>query len=116
MSKDHKPVIWLRAEVKTPPLSEAARLEAGFLIRMLQAGERLGMPQSRPISGIGRRCHELRIDDGGRTWRIVYRVDDDAVVIVHVFSKKSRKTPKAVVDLCRRRLKAYDGSVTHEGQ
>jgi phage-related protein len=97
-------------------MSEAARLEAGFLIRMFQAGERLRMPQSRSMPGIGRRCHELRIDDEGNTWRIVYRADEDAVVIVHVFSKKSRKTPKAVIDLCRRRLKAYDGSATHEGQ
>lgn len=33
-----------------------------------------------------------------RTWCIIYRIDEDAVVIVHVFSKKSRKTPKAVTD------------------
>lgn len=115
MSDDHKPVVWLRSEVKTPPFSENARLEAGFLIRMLQAGERLTMPQSRSMPGIGRRCHELRIDDKDRTWRIVYRVDEDAVVIVHVFSKKSRTTPKAAIDLCRRRLKAYDGSMSDEG-
>ncbi|MEN8144814.1 MAG: type II toxin-antitoxin system RelE/ParE family toxin [Gemmatimonadota bacterium] len=61
---------------------------------MLQAGERLGMPQSRPMTNIGRRCHELRVNDADSTWRIVYRIDDDAVVIVHVFSKKSRTTPK----------------------
>lgn len=110
MSEDHKPVVWLRTEVKTPPFSEAARLEAGFLIRMLQAGERLEMPQSRPMPDIGRRCHELRINDEDATWRIVYRTDEDAVVIVHVFSKKSRRTPKAVIELCRQRLKAYDGA------
>jgi phage-related protein len=110
MSEDHKPVIWLRAEVKTPPFSEAARLEAGFLIRMLQAGERLEMPQSRPMPSIGRRCHELRINDEDVTWRIIYRIDEDAVVILHVFSKQSRRTPKAVIELCRQRLKAYDGA------
>lgn len=82
---------------------------------MLQAGERLGMPQSRPMPSIGRRCHELRINDEDATWRIIYRMDEDAVVIVHVFSKKSRRTPKAVFDLCRERLRAYDGSVSNEG-
>jgi phage-related protein len=89
MSEEHRPVVWLRAEVKTPPFSEAARLAAGFLIRMLQAGERLEMPQSRPMPSIGRRCHELRINDEDVTWRIIYRLDEDAVVVLHVFSKKS---------------------------
>jgi phage-related protein len=112
MSEDHKPVVWLRSEVRTPPLSEDARLEAGFLLRMLQAGERLSMPQSRPMAAIGKRCHELRINDDASTWRIIYRVDEDAVVVVHVFSKKSRTTPKAVIRLSRERLKQYDGSTT----
>lgn len=60
------------------------------------------------MSGIGARCHELRIVDEGATWRIVYRLDDDAVVIVDVFSKKTRQTPKEVVADCRRRLRHYD--------
>lgn len=114
MSEDDKPVVWLRAEVRSPPLGENARLEAGFLIRMLQAGERLSMPQSRPMPGIGSRCHELRVNDENGTWRIIYRVDEDAIVIVHVFSKKSRKTPKAVIDLCRRRLDFYDRITSDE--
>ncbi|WP_410175623.1 type II toxin-antitoxin system RelE/ParE family toxin [Limnoraphis robusta] len=41
--------------------------------------------------------------------RIVYWVDEDAIVILEVFSKKTQKTPKAVIDACRRRLKEYDG-------
>ncbi len=111
MSEDHKPVVWYGAEVKSPPFSQVARLEAGFLIRMLQAGERLSMPQSRPMPNIGRRCHELRVNDQNGTWRIVYRIDDDAVILVHVFSKQSRTTPKTVIEVCQERLKAYDGSV-----
>jgi hypothetical protein len=31
-----KPIAWLKGEVKTPPLSAAARLEAGYLLRQLQ--------------------------------------------------------------------------------
>jgi phage-related protein len=108
MAPDHKPVVWLRAEVKTPPFSEKARLEAGFLIRMLQAGEQLGMPKSRPMPGIAPRCHELRVNDGDTAWRIVYRTDEDAIVIVRVFAKKSRTTPRKEIDLCRSRLAEYD--------
>jgi phage-related protein len=38
----------------------------------------------------------------------VYRVDPDAIVIAEVFAKKTAKTPAAVLDACRRRLKEYD--------
>lgn len=109
MSRDHRPVVWLRSEVKSPPFSEIARLKAGFLIRMLQAGEGLEMPHSRPMPVIGPRCHELRVNDGGVTWRLVYRLDEDAVVIAHVFGKKGRATARHIIDRCRARLAEYDG-------
>ncbi len=60
-----KPLVWLRGEVKTPPFSHAARLEAGYLLRLLQEGELFGLPHSRPMPVIGPRCHELRITDEG---------------------------------------------------
>jgi phage-related protein len=66
------------------------------------------LPHSRPIPAIGPRCHELRIQDRAVTWRIVYRLDPDAVVIAEVFSKKTRTTPGAVIQNCRRRLRTYD--------
>jgi phage-related protein len=75
---------------------------------MLQKGEHLGMPSSRPMPEIGPGCRELRINDEGVTWRIVHRIDPDAVVIVEVFTKKTRKTPKAVIQRCKDRLKRYD--------
>ena len=60
------------------------------------------------MPSVGPRCHELRVTDRGQSWRIVYRIDDDAIVIVEVFSKKTRRTPKDVIDKCQKRLKAYD--------
>jgi len=71
MSPHDKPLVWLHGEIKTPPFSAAARLEAGVLLRLLQRGERLAMPASRPMPAIGPRCHELRIVDENVTWRIV---------------------------------------------
>lgn len=103
-----KPLVWLKGEVKTPPFSHLARIEAGYLLRRLQMGESLGMPQSRPMPIIGANCHELRIRDVGQNWRIIYRIDIDAVVIVEVFRKKSQATPKSVIDTCRKRLSRYD--------
>ena len=108
MSPKDKPIAWLHGEVKTPPLSVEARLEAGFLLRQLQQGVRLGMPQSRPMPTIGPRCHELRINDEAVSWRIVYRADPDAVVIAEVFNKKTQQTPRSVILSCQRRLKEYD--------
>ena len=108
MGQSDKPLVWLHGEIKTPPFSPAARLEAGILLRRLQKGEALGMPHSRPMPAVGPRCHELRVRDGAAAWRILYRVDADAVVILEVFSKKTQATPKAVIDTCRKRLREYD--------
>ena len=107
VSPKDKPLAWLHGEIKIPPLSPSARVEAGFLLRQLQRGELLSMPQSRPMPSIGPRCHELRINDIDGTWRLVYRIDKDAIVILEIFAKKSGKTPKSVIELCRKRLKEY---------
>jgi phage-related protein len=114
MATTDKPLVWLRGEVKTPPFSAAARLEAGMLLRRLQGGERLSMPHSRPMPSIGSRCHELRIVDVGKTWRIVYRLDADAVVIADVFQKATQQTPARVIAACERRLKHYDRVIREE--
>ena len=108
MAGTDKPVVWLAGEVKTPPFSKEARVEAGFLLRRLQRGETLGMPQARPMPALGRRCYELRIRDEERNWRIMVRADGDAVVIVDVFAKKTRTTPRKVIEVCRERLRRYD--------
>ena len=108
MNRGEKPLVWLRGEVKTPPFSREARLEAGMLLRRLQRSENLHLPHSRPMPSIGARSHELRINDVDKSWRIVYRIDVDAIVILAVFAKKSGKTPKKVIDGCKRRLRNYD--------
>jgi len=107
MSPGDKPLVWLAGEVRSPPLSDEARVEAGFLLRRVQAGENLSLPHSRPIPSIGGACHELRIVDKNATWRVVYFVATDAVVILEVFSKKTQETPKHVIEACKRRLQAY---------
>jgi len=108
VSPSDKPLVWLHGEIRTPPFSQAARIEAGYLLRLLQKGQPVGMPRSRAMSVVGPRCHELRVRDAGADWRIVYRLDSDAVVILEVFSKKTRTTAKTVIDACTRRLREYD--------
>lgn len=110
MEPPEKPLVWLHGEVKTPPFSPAARVEAGVLLRRLQRGEKLSLPHSRPMPGIGPRCHELRIVDEDKTWRIVYRTDPDAIIIVEVFEKKTAKTPRSVIEASKARLRRYDAA------
>ena len=107
MEKD-KPLVWLHGEVKSPPFSKPARIEAGYLLRRLQKGDSPSMPWSRTMPSIGPRCHELRITDEKLEWRIIYRIDKDALVILEVFQKKTRQTPKQVIETCKRRLRQYD--------
>jgi len=83
MSPKDKPLVWMYGEVKSPPLSKLARLQAGFLLRLLQRGDKV-------------------------SWRIVYRIDADAIVIAEVFSKKTGKTPKKIIEICKARLREYD--------
>jgi len=102
-----KPLRWLHGEAKTPPMSREARREIGFLLRELQEGVRLGMPHSRPLPVIGPACHELRVNDATKTWRVVYRIEPDAIVILEVFEKKTNRTPLDVIAACRQRLRRY---------
>lgn len=108
---EDKPLVWLHGQVTTPPFTLESRVEAGMLLRRLQRGERIGLPHSRPMPSIGRRCHELRIPDEDVTWRIIYRTDDDAIVIAEVLAKKTNTTPKKVIDACKRRFKKYDEDI-----
>lgn len=107
MSGSEKPLIWMSGEIKTPPFSAAARVEAGVLLRRLQRGENLGLPHSRPMPDIGPGCHELRVRDENRIWRIFYHIAADGIVILEVTDKTTQKTPVAVLKACKRRLKAY---------
>ena len=104
---DPKPLVWLHGEIKTPPFSAEARLEAGLLLRRLQNGEKLSLPQSRPMPVVAPSCHELRLRDADQTWRVIYSIEDDAVVILEVFSKKTATTPIAILTTCQRRLRMY---------
>jgi phage-related protein len=80
-----------------------ARWEAGDALRRIQEGEMLSMPLSRPMPDIGPKVHELRIEDQEQDciWRIFYRTDSDAIVVAEVLNKKTTKTPKQTIDLCK---------------
>ena len=109
-----KPLRWLAGEVKTPPMSTEARREMGFLLRQVQEGDNLSLPHSRPMPTIGKACHELRVNDKTKTWRLFYFVASDAIVILEISEKKTPKTPKPTIKICHQRLKNYEESKRHQ--
>jgi phage-related protein len=92
----NEPVKYFALEVPTSRAANVMKINRHSAERVYQ------------VTGISQRCHELRIVDKAKTWRIIYRIDLDAIIIVDVFRKTTQQTPKRVIDDCRRRLKLYD--------
>ncbi|HEX6913494.1 MAG TPA: type II toxin-antitoxin system RelE/ParE family toxin [Longimicrobium sp.] len=103
-----KPVVWLGGAIQSPPFSEKARHWTGRLLDLVQMGRHVPMPDSRPMPPVGERCHELRVRDGDVDWRVVYRIDPNAILIVDVFNETMQATPKHVIQTCQWRLKRHD--------
>jgi phage-related protein len=114
MPDGDKALVLLHGKIKSPPLSKAARIEVGTLLRTLQRGISLQLPHSRRMPSIGPRCHELRVRDRGHFWRVIYRLDTDAVVIAEVFAKTTNQTPQFVIGACKGRFKNYDEATKEE--
>ena len=111
IAPSRNPVVWLRGEIKTPPFTSVGRQEAGILLRLLQEGEQLRMPLAEPLPDLGPRCGALRVRDAEHNWRIMYRADSDAILVLEVYPKKTRKIPREVIERCKQRLKQYDAAV-----
>jgi len=62
------------------------------------------------MPSIGVRCHELRVNDENKSWRPIYRIDPEAIVILDVFEKRTNRTPLNVINSCQRRLRLYETS------
>ena len=69
------------------------------------------MAQAEPLPNVGPRCGALRVRDAEHDWRIMYRVDSDAILIREVHLKKASKIPDEVIKRSKDRLKRYDDAV-----
>ena len=103
-----KALVFLHGEIKTPPFSDEARRESGYLLWCLQIGETLGMPKAEPLPILGPRCGAIRVRDDQHNWRIMYRIDATEVLVVDVYDKKTRQIPDEVFDRCMKRLRMFD--------
>ena len=76
--------------------------EVGVDIKTVQFGWPIGMPVVDHIDGD---IWEVRTRLATRKARVVFALDGNAMVLLHGFIKKERKTPKAELDLAKQRLK-----------
>jgi phage-related protein len=67
-------------------------------------GPQIGMPYVRHLSG---GLWELRVPFGGQSFRLLFFVEGNALVIVHAFSKKTPKTPLKELNTATTRMKDY---------
>lgn len=93
-------------DLKSPPLSVRARRWIGFLLRRLQQGHLLREPVSRKLRS-NPSVFELRVPDGQRSWRLIYYTGPDEVVVLALFQKSSRKTPRQELGRSLDRLNRY---------
>ncbi|HEY8271604.1 MAG TPA: type II toxin-antitoxin system RelE/ParE family toxin [Pseudobdellovibrionaceae bacterium] len=76
-----------------------------ILFRALEEGASLTMPVSRQMSGYPG-LKELRVRDSRGIVRVFYYVQQkDHVFILHLFRKKTQKTPPQEIEIAIQRLK-----------
>jgi len=98
-----KPLIWLgdsRDTIRAFP--EDVRQRAGFQLWRVQRG--LEPNDWKPMPSVGLGVQEIRIHTG-RAHRVLYLARfAEAVYVLHVFEKRTRRTPPDDLDLARQRL------------
>jgi phage-related protein len=99
-----KPIQWLgdsRDRLRRFP--QAARREIGYQLSLIQAGR--SASDWKPIPLIGAGVIEIRVHAEGE-FRVFYVARfEDAVYVLHVFGKKSRKASSLDVELGKKRYR-----------
>jgi len=93
-----------RKEIQSFP--KEIKMELGKLLLILQSGENITMPLSRPMPSIQNGVFELRIKDETGNYRVFYYIKlKDKILVFHAFMKKTQKTPNKEIDTAILRLK-----------
>ena len=94
-----------KAERELESLDVFTRAKVAELLVLVAKGESLGLPISRPMPVIAHGAHELRIKNAAGQYRVFYFVKfRDAILVFHVFKKKTQETPKVEIEIGQRRL------------
>lgn len=103
-----KPVVWLGDTLRVLwTFPSGVQDEVGYALYLAQRGEK--HVSAKPLKGLGPGVLEVVSDHRGDTFRAVYTVRlGERVFVLHAFQEKSKRsiaTPKADIDLIKRRFK-----------
>src|SRR6185312_5876066 len=87
--------VWLKG------LDKADRFKIGEYMLAVEKDWPVGMPVCRPL---GQGLYEVRIPLKDRIGRVMFAIEGRYMVVLHGFIKKSQATPKADLELARKRL------------
>lgn len=102
-----KEIIWdSTAKATVQSLPKETKREIGVLLLMIQKGFMPNMPQSRKMPTVHPSAFELRIKDTNGNYRIFYvLLNKEIILIPHVFTKKTQKTPKKEIENAKKRIR-----------
>jgi phage-related protein len=100
-----KPIAWIDDSLeRLREFAPDARHDAGYQLEQVQRGDE--PPNWKPMPSIGLGVNEIRVRAGG-AFRVIYVAKfAEAIYVLHVFQKKSRKTNQSDIELSRRRYRA----------
>lgn len=98
-----KPLLWVGTALEDlQAFPAAARRQAGFQLRRVQAG--LLPDDWKPMTGVGAGVYEIRIH-AGTEHRVFYVAKfEEGVYVLHAFEKRSRQTRAVDLDVARKRF------------
>lgn len=85
-------------------LPKEDRRIVGFDIKTVQYGYPIGMPLTRVLHGTGG-LEEIRCNLSNGIARIIFCVEDNTIILLHAFIKKTQKTPQKDLDIAIKRYK-----------
>jgi phage-related protein len=83
-------------------LPKSVRQKVGWNIQAVQWRWPVGLPL---VDGFGKGLYEVRTSVDDDIYRVLFCNIQHAMVLLHGFMKKTQKTPKADLDLARKRQK-----------
>ena len=91
-------------------LAEDERKRIGSDILAVQFGWPLGLPL---VDGLGHGLWEVRTRLPSRIARTIFCVEDETIILLHGFIKKTRATPDQELTLARKRKHDYEHAKKH---
>lgn len=83
---------------------EEPKRECGYQLERVQVGK--DPADWKPMPSVGLGVNEIRVHQDGGAFRVIYVAKfSEAIYVLHVFQKKTRKTPKPDIDIARQRFK-----------